>query len=133
MSVVLPGPSTAIEVAFPADTANMAIARSVAAAVATRADLTVDQIEDVRLAIDEATAYLIAHASPDARVLGRLWTDGHTFHASLSCATESTSAPEPEPFSWTVLTALVSDIDRELVDGELVMHWVLARDHSVPA
>jgi len=133
MSAVLRGPSTAIEVAFPADTANMAIARSVAAAVATRADLTVDQIEDVRLAIDEAAAYLIAHASPDARVRGRLWTDEHTFHASLSCGTDSTTAPEPEAFSWTVLTALVGDIDRELTDGELVMHWALARDHSVPA
>jgi serine/threonine-protein kinase RsbW len=133
MSAVLRGPSTAIEVAFPADTANMAIARSVAAAVATRADLTVDQIEDVRLAIDEAAAYLIAHASPDARVRGRLWTDEHTFHASLSCATDNTTAPEPEAFSWTVLTALVGEIDRELVDGELVMHWALARDHSVPA
>jgi len=132
MSAVLRGPSTAIEVAFPADTANMAIARSVAAAVATRADLTVDQIEDVRLAIDEAAAYLIAHASPDARVRGRLWTDEHTFHASLSCGTDSTTAPEPEAFSWTVLTALVGDIDRELADGELVMHWALSRDHSVP-
>jgi len=110
----------------------MAIARSVAAAVATRADLTVDQIEDVRLAIDEAAAYLIAHASPDARVRGRLWTDEHTFHASLSCGTDSTTAPEPEAFSWTVLTALVGDIDRELADGELVMHWALSRDHSVP-
>src|SRR6056297_3517045 len=98
MSAVLRGPSTAIEVAFPADTANMAIARTVAAAVATRADLTVDQIEDVRLAIDEAAAYLIMHASTDCRGYGRLWGEAHTFHALLSCATNATSTPEHEAF-----------------------------------
>ena len=37
----------------------MAIARTVAAAMAARADLTLDQIEDVRLAMDEGLAYII--------------------------------------------------------------------------
>ena len=130
---MIEAPADVVEVGFPADTANMAIARTVAAAVATRADLTVDQIEDVRLATDEAAAYLIMHASTDVRVHGRLWVEGHTFHALLSCATNATSAPEPEAFSWTVLTALVGDLDREIVDGDLTMHWSLAREHSVPA
>jgi len=133
MPIMIEAPDDAVEVGFPADTANMAIARTVAAAVAARADLTVDQIEDVRLAIDEAAAYLITHASADARVRGRLWVEGHTFHALLSCSTDATSAPEPEAFSWTVLSALVGDIDREIVDGNLTMHWALVRDHSVSA
>ena len=133
MPIMIEAPDDAVEVGFPADTANMAIARTVAAAVAARADLTVDQIEDVRLAIDEAAAYLITHASPDARVRGRLWVEGPTFHALLSCSTDATSTPEPEAFSWTVLSALVGDIDREIVDADLTMHWALARDHSVSA
>ncbi len=133
MPIMIEAPDDAVEVGFPAETANMAIARTVAAAVAARADLTVDQIEDVRLAIDEAAAYLITHASADARVRGRLWVEGATFHALLSCSTDATSTPEPEAFSWTVLSALVGDIDREIVDEDLTMHWALVRDHSVSA
>lgn len=133
MRVMFAVPDDAVEVAFPAETANMAIARTVAAAVASRADLTVDQIEDVRLAIDEATAYLIAHARPDTRVRARLWADGSTFRAALTCATDAPSPPEPEEFSETVLTALVGEIHRDVLDGDLTLHWSLTRDHSVSA
>lgn len=133
MPVMFDAPADAFEVAFPAETANMSIARTVAAAVAARADLTVDQIEDVRLAIDEATAYLIAHARVDARVRARLWADDSTLHAVLTCPTDAPSPPEPEEFSETVLTALVGAVDRAVLDGDLTMHWSLTRDHSVSA
>lgn len=123
----------AIGVDVPARTINMAIVRTVAAAVAARADLTVDQVEDVRLAIDEAMAHLIQHASPDASIHCDLRTQGASFDATLSCPTTSTTAPEPEPFSWTVLTALVGNVDLTLESGELRMHWSVARDHSVSA
>lgn len=133
MLVMFAAPADAVEVAFPAETANMVIARTVAAAVAARADLTVDQIEDVRLAIDEAIAYLIAHARADARVRAQLWADGSTFHAALTCTTSAPSPPEPERFSETVLTALVGEVDRDILDGDLTIHWSVNRDHSVSA
>ena len=57
-----------IRVEIPAATINMAIARTVAAAMAARADLTLDQIEDVRLAMDEGLAYIIEVASDGAMV-----------------------------------------------------------------
>lgn len=122
-----------IGVDVPAQTVNMAIVRTVAAAVAARADLTVDQVEDVRLAIDEAMAHLIQHSSPEASIHCDLLVQGASFDATLSCATTSTTAPEPEPFTWTVLTALVGNVDLTLESGELRMHWSIARDHSVSA
>ena len=126
-------PNEAVEVGFPADTANMSIARTVAAAVAARADLTIDQIEDVRLAVDEAVAYIITHANHETRIRCRMWVAAGSLHAVVSGPTGATAPPELAPFSLTVLTALVGDVDTDLHDGDLVIHWSLARDHSVNA
>lgn len=120
-----------VRVEFPADTINMAIARSVAAAIATRADLTVDQIEDVRLAMDEATSYLIKIAATGTSITCDLWVDGAAIHASMACATATATPPDPEPFAWTVLTALVNAIDLTVVNSQAQLRWSLASDHSL--
>ncbi len=54
-----------VSLIFRAATRNAALARTVAAAMAARADLPLDQLEDVRLAVDEAVSQLILDA-PDA-------------------------------------------------------------------
>lgn len=123
----------AVRVELPAQTINMSIVRTVAAAVAARADLTVDQIEDVRLATDEAMSYLISHAVTDATVTCLLTVDGGSFRAEMSCSTTASEAPEPEAFSWTVLTALVGAVETDLRDGQLTMSLRITRDHSVSA
>lgn len=133
MPYMFDAPTTAVEVGFPADTANMSIARTVAAAVAARADLTIDQIEDVRLAIDEAVAYVITHANTGTRVRCRMWVADSSLHALVSGTTSAAAPPDLEPFSLTVLTALVGQVDTHLHDGDLVIHWSVARDHSVNA
>lgn len=123
-------PADRIRLEFPADTVNMAIARTVAAAVAARADLTMDQVEDVRLAMDEATAHMIRAAISGSLISCELWIHDQGVHASLSCNTASHDSPEPEPFSWMVLTALVQSLHLETVDEVLLLRWSLARDHS---
>lgn len=122
-----------IRVEVPAHTMNMAIVRTVAAAVAARADLTVDQIEDVRLAVDEAMAYVISHARPDSTVRCAMRADGPVFDAVLSCPTDHHEPPALEPFAMTVMTALVGSLDLAVDQGELTVHWSLRREHSVSA
>ena len=52
---------------MPADVAYVATLRLTAASLAARCDLTIDDIEDLRLAVDEACALLLPHAGPDSR------------------------------------------------------------------
>ena len=122
-----------VRVEFPADTINMSIARSVAAAIAVRADLTVDQVEDVRLAMDEATSHLIKIAAPGSQVGCELWIDSGTVHASLRCTTAMSPPPDPDPFAWTVLTALVSSVELDASGAGVELHWSLTSDHSLNA
>jgi serine/threonine-protein kinase RsbW len=122
-----------IRVEIPAATINMAIARTVAAAMAARADLTLDQIEDVRLAMDEGLAYIIEVASDGAMVTCELCVADGVVSATLASTVVSSTVAEPNPFAWTVLTALVGDVDLRVDDGSIRLQWNVARDASVQA
>lgn len=57
-----------IDLAVPATPEYVGLIRSAAAHIAAHADLTIDAIDDLRLAVDEAFAVLIAHR-PDSGVV----------------------------------------------------------------
>ncbi|MEY2990085.1 MAG: hypothetical protein RLZZ163_1001 [Actinomycetota bacterium] len=122
-----------VSVEFPADTINMTIARTVAAAIAARADLTIDQVEDVRLAMDEATAHMIKIASRDSSVRCDLWIEGRALQAAITCRVDSGPPPEPDPFAWTVLTALVESAVLDVDGSAATLRWSLTNDHSLHA
>ncbi|MGZ5352413.1 MAG: ATP-binding protein [Actinomycetota bacterium] len=55
-----PTPDEAISIRVPARAEALHVVRSVVGSVAARHDLTIDAIEDLRIAVDEACAQLIA-------------------------------------------------------------------------
>ncbi|MEZ5374678.1 MAG: ATP-binding protein [Microthrixaceae bacterium] len=57
-----------ITLGFPARPEPVRLARLVSAAVAGSVDATIDDIEDLRIAVGEACAILVGHASPTGRV-----------------------------------------------------------------
>ena len=55
---------------MPADPAYISVLRTVTASLAARRDFTIDEIDDLRIAVDEASALLLPHATAGA-ALGR--------------------------------------------------------------
>ncbi len=55
----------AVDLVVPSATAYVSIVRTVTAGLAARCDLTLDEIEDLRIAIDEACALLLPIADPN--------------------------------------------------------------------
>jgi serine/threonine-protein kinase RsbW len=99
-----------VQLRFPADGAYVSILRTVTAGVAARSQLTVDEIEDLRIAVDEACALLLPHARPVAALtatftleIGRI-----TFVADVTA--EPGAEPDRGGFAWTVLRALADDV-----------------------
>lgn len=115
--------SDIVEVRVPADGAYVATLRLTAASLASRCDLTVDDIEDLRLAVDEACALLLPHAAP-ASVLsaqfvlaaGRL-----TVTASVESPDSSAATPDRSGFAWSVLSALASEVEVVGEQGRLAI------------
>jgi serine/threonine-protein kinase RsbW len=121
-----------VEVRVPADGAYVATLRLTAASLAARCDLTIDDIEDLRLAVDEACALLLPHAASksvlDARfelVSGRL-----AVTASVVSPDASTATPDRTGFAWSVLSALASDVRVDSADGHLSITVTKRRENS---
>jgi serine/threonine-protein kinase RsbW len=106
-----------VSVRLPASGAYLAVLRTTTASLAARLDFTLDEIEDLRIAVDEASALLIADAIDGAELTSVFEMSGDSIHISVSTMTaEGTEggkshAPTRDSFAWTVLAALAGEVD----------------------
>ena len=120
-----------VQVKMPAESAYLSVLRTATAGLAARLDFTVDEIEDLRIAIDEACAMLLAQAIPgtDLECVFELGADEVTITVSVTAA--HARMPAKETFAWTVLSALAGSVDSRLGPGDRVA-IVLAKRRGVP-
>jgi serine/threonine-protein kinase RsbW len=110
-----------VEVRTPADVVYVSTLRLTAASLAARCDLTIDDIEDLRLAVDEACALLLPHAAPDSPLDARFTLRQGRLEVETSVQTGESAEPDRSGFAWTVLGALASTVDVRKQDGRLVI------------
>lgn len=99
-----------VEIRVPADSVYVSLLRTAVASVAARLDFTVDEIDDLRIAVDEACALLLPDAAADAQLICRLTMGENALGIAVSAATKTGAAPEPTSFAWMVLTALAGEV-----------------------
>jgi anti-sigma regulatory factor (Ser/Thr protein kinase) len=104
-----PGPRS-VELRVAASLENLAVLRTLVAAVATFEDLDFDAVADLRLAVDEACTRLIRCAVPGSTLLLVVEPrdDAVVIHASATCKSPDIMAPGS--FSWHVLSSLTDDV-----------------------
>lgn len=117
-----------VTVTFAAHTQNVALARSIAATMAARADLTLDRLEDVRLAVDEAVTEAIAFAAPESDITIMFSHADETLAIDVSVPSERSDPPSPTSFGWTVLAALVDSAAARVEQGHLTVSLRVAKD-----
>lgn len=100
-----------VEVRVPADSSYVALLRTATATLAARADFTLDEIDDLRIAIDEACALLLPNAAPDAMIDCRFTVADNSLMIDVTTATRTATKPDPTSFAWMVLTALAGEVD----------------------
>ncbi len=122
-----------VTLTFAADTTNVRLARTVAAAMAARADLPIDQLEDVRLAVDEAVSQLILDARAGSRITCAFALDGGELDVTVSALTRSGDLPATDTFSWTVLRALCDSVTARSDDLVVTLHLHVVRHIAVDA
>ncbi len=95
---------------LPAVGAYLSVLRTTTAALASRLDFTLDAIEDLRIAVDEASALLLPHAAPASSMecVFELTDDG--LLVAVTLPTTEPADIDRESFAWTVLHALVDSI-----------------------
>jgi anti-sigma regulatory factor (Ser/Thr protein kinase) len=99
-----------VELRVAAELENLAVLRTLVAAVATFEDLDFDAVADLRLAVDEACTRLIRSAVPDSVLLLVIdpRDDAVVIDASTTCKSPDILAPGS--FSWHVLSSLTDEV-----------------------
>jgi serine/threonine-protein kinase RsbW len=114
-----------VEIRLPADSAYLSVLRTATAGLAARLDFTLDEIEDLRIAVDEACAMLLPHAVEMAQLTCRFELSSETLDVTVTIPTTRGQLPERDTFSWTVLTALAGEVDTGLDEERQV--WIRLR------
>ena len=109
------------EFRLPADGAYVSVLRTAIAAIAARLDLTIDDIEDLRVAVGEAGALLLPEADEAADLHCRCYLRPGRLVVTIGVDSRHPSTPDRESFAWQVLTTLTDLTEVEYADGHLAI------------
>ncbi len=127
-----PAAKDEVVVRLPAEGAYLTVLRMVTAGLAARLDFTVDEIEDLKIAVDEACAMLLASAVAGAELTVAFTVGDGVLHIAVAVPTHTGDEPSRETFSWTVLTALAGEVD-SAVDPDRVVTITLHKHRGQAA
>ena len=115
--------------AVPASGAYLGVLRTATAGLAARLQFTLDEIEDLRIAVDEACAILLAVAALDAELACRfaVTDDTLTVEAAVPAASSAVRLPSGESFAWQVLSALTDEVSAQVINGRVMIQLTKRR------
>ncbi len=116
-------PSTGDHVVLrlPATGAYLSVLRTATAGLASRLDFTIDDIEDLKIAVDEACAMLLPKAVEGAELTCRFDLRPGVLDVSVTLPTRDPALPSRDTFAWTVLSALAGEVDATMDDGQVTI------------
>jgi serine/threonine-protein kinase RsbW len=108
-----------ISLRVPADGAYVSVLRTMTAGLAARLDFTVDDIEDLRIAVGEACALVLPVAVPGGDLEADFRQSSGTLTVSVRVPTRGRSEPDYESFAWQVLSTLATEATATVDDDRL--------------
>ena len=109
-----------VTIRMPAQGAYLSVLRTATAGLAARLDFTLDEIEDLRIAVDEACGMLLAQAAPGADLECDFTLGEDKMSIAVSTLAAQPRPPARDTFAWTVLSALAGSADAWVGPGDRV-------------
>lgn len=106
-----------VELRLPADPAFAYLLRSTSAAVAVRANFTVDDLEDLKISVTEAMTLLLSGAEAGHQITACFRLAPGQLSVTLARPAGVSGIVTEPSFVWQVLTALAPDATRTDRDG----------------
>jgi serine/threonine-protein kinase RsbW len=97
-----------VELRLPADGAFVSVLRTTTAGLAARLDFTIDDIEDLRIAVGEASAMVLPKADEGSDLLCEFHMSPAKLTISVGVSAHAAPEPDYDSFAWQVLTTLAS-------------------------
>jgi serine/threonine-protein kinase RsbW len=89
------------------------------AAIGARLDFTLDDIEDLRMAVGEACAMLLDRARPGGQLIARYELGDDRIVVQVSADAVNPSLPDTDSFAWQVLNTAAREVRAEAGDDVL--------------
>ncbi len=116
---------------LPANSVYLSVLRTATAGLAARLHFTLDEIEDLRIAVDEACAMLLnGEELPDSELHCRFTLTTDEIAVTVTLPGVRRSLPPQNTFAWQVLTALTGEVDAEVSDDQLTIGLVKRRSRT---
>jgi serine/threonine-protein kinase RsbW len=122
-----------VSLRVPADGAYVSVLRTMTAGLAARLDFTVDDIEDLRIAVGEACALVLPEATPGGDLEADFRLTTGTLTITVSVPTDGPHVADEDSFAWQVLTTLASDASAATHDSRFEVTFTTESSISVTA
>ncbi|MCN0177517.1 anti-sigma regulatory factor [Salinispora arenicola] len=104
-----PATDDVVHLTVPADGGYLGVLRTATAGLAARLQFALDEIEDLRIAVDEACAMLLSIATRHAELECRFSVTDDALTVEVTVPTpHGARLPAESSFAWKVLTALTT-------------------------
>jgi serine/threonine-protein kinase RsbW len=114
-----------VEIRLPADGAYVSVLRTTTAGLAARLDFTIDDIEDLRIAVGEACAMVLPEADTASDLVGQFHLRPGELTVSVAVDAAAPAAPDYDSFAWQVLTTLADAATVGTSEGRFVVTMVM--------
>jgi serine/threonine-protein kinase RsbW len=121
-----------VTVSMPAEGAYLSVLRTATAGLAARLDFTLDEIEDLRIAVDEACAMLLTQAIPGTSLECAFDLGADEMTITVSVVAAQPRMPAKDTFAWTVLAALAGTVEGRLGPDDQVA-IVMRKGREMPS
>ncbi len=118
-----------VELRLPADNAYVSVLRTTTAGLAARLDFTIDDIEDLRIAVGEASALVLPEADEGSELLCRFYMGTSELTVTVGVTATSAAAPDYDSFAWQVLTTLATSASVGTTEGQFVVTLTMRAGH----
>ena len=112
--------SDTITITVPAKAEHVAVLRAAVGVVASRLEFSLDDIDDLRILVDEAASVLLSSGATET-LNCELVTIDQSVHFSLRARLPDGQQPHGEGFAWSILNALAHEVNSEVASGEHVI------------
>ncbi len=117
-----------VHLTVPADGGYLGVLRTATAGLAARLQFALDEIEDLRIAVDEACAMLLAIATRNAELECRFAVTEDALTVEVTVPTvRGATLPSESSFAWKVLTALTTAASASAADGRATISLLTRR------
>jgi serine/threonine-protein kinase RsbW len=106
-----------VELRLPVDSAYVSVLRATTVSLAARMDFTIDDIEDLRMAVGEACAMVLTCADENSDLTCAYFMTKGEVTITVTVPSASPEMPDRDGFAWQMLSALTTDASASADEG----------------